>query len=125
VLNIDLKAFKVNKGFLAQAKKENRVSRVCAAQGVKEHGFSVRQDALVHAGRIPISVLHPRGFGGTRSLRCSGTFSNPHEFYARSLSGFYEEQFECALLETERFRRREATVISAAIAPKESMQYRK
>jgi hypothetical protein len=126
VLDIDLTDFTVTKGFLAQAKKIEPAEYVPP----KELSSMVSQCEKM-LQYTPDAFLFLYSISGVSVVPAisvvSGTFSNPHEFYARSLSRFYEEHFECfigdraisapnpQMLETlrERFRARKLSYLSA------------
>jgi hypothetical protein len=93
VLSINLPEFKVNKGFLAQAKlveprtalptsEFERMKAQCEqmlAQTPDSFVFLYSRDGVTVVPAISIVSSEPR---------------NPHELYSRSISRFYEEHFE-------------------------------
>jgi len=94
VLDIQLPAFKVRKGFLAQAKivepfevmDRDDVGRMLAqCRRMLDH---TSDSFLFVYSRIGIKVVPAISV-------VSASSSNPHDLYARSLSRFYEEHFEC------------------------------
>jgi hypothetical protein len=126
VLNIDLPDFSIDKGFLAQAKiiepkesiAQNEINRMVSQC---ERMLRYTPDAFLFLYSLQgISVVPAVSI-------VSAHFANPHEFYARSISRFYEEHFECfvgdraisspdpEMLETlrERFRARALLSLSA------------
>jgi hypothetical protein len=93
VLSIDLPEFKVKKGFLAQAKlvepretmpkgEFERMKAQCElmlAQTPDSFLFLYSRDGVTIVPAVSVVSSEPR---------------NPHEFYSRSVSRFYEEHFE-------------------------------
>jgi hypothetical protein len=100
VLNIDLEDYKVNKGFLAQAKTIEPRVRVPPAEIQRmvvqcEQMLSHTPDSFLFLySTLGIFVVPAVSIVG-------GHFSNPHDLYARSLSRFYEEHFECFIGDRE------------------------
>lgn len=100
VLNINLEDFKVSKGFLAQAKMIEPHVSIPA----RDIGRMVAQ-CEVMLRHSPDSFLFLYSMEGIFVVPAvsvvGGRFSNPHELYARSLSRFYEEHFECFIGDRE------------------------
>ena len=97
VVDINVRQFKVNKGFLAQAKlieptghMPSQEWRRMVEQCDRMLGYS--SDAFVFLYSIEgISVVPAIAVVGADS----NSVRNPHELYPRSLTSFYEAHFEC------------------------------
>jgi len=94
VISINLPDYSANKGFLAQAKMVEAdawVSRGEIARMVSQCDLMLQYtpDAFLFLYALEgISVVPAISV-------VSSHFNNPHELYARSISRFYEEHFEC------------------------------
>jgi len=94
VLNIDLEDYKVRKGFLAQAKIIEPDVRVAPAD--IERMVVQCEQMLRHTPDSFLFLYSMQGISVVPAVSVLGSpFSNPHDLYARSLSRFYEEHFEC------------------------------
>ncbi|UYN95209.1 MAG: hypothetical protein KIT25_24900 [Enhydrobacter sp.] len=94
VLSISLPGYKVNKGFLAQAKMIEPSERLPPG----EFGRLQRQcEGMLSSSPDSFVFLYSRsGITIVPALAVLSTISrNPHDLYSRSLSRFYEEHFEC------------------------------
>jgi len=94
VLDIDLEDFKVKKGFLAQGKRVEPhdpvpISEIRRMVAQCDQMLQYTPDAFLFLYSIHGASVVPA------VAIVSGHFSNPHDLYARSLSRFYEEHFEC------------------------------
>ena len=94
VLSIDLAEFKVNKGFLAQAKMVDAKS---SFQPSEYDRMKSQCEKMLQ--RTPDSFLFLYARDGITvvpaiAVVSSQTSRNPHEFYSRSITRFYEEHFE-------------------------------
>jgi len=93
VLSVNLPGFIVQKGFLAQAKLIE-----------PNHGFSrdeferLKEQCALMLKLTPDSFIFLYSKGGVAVIPAISVVSseprNPHEFYSRSISRFYEEHFE-------------------------------
>jgi len=133
VLSMGLPDFEVNKGFLAQAKMiepEDRVARNEINRMVAQCEQMLRYtpDAFLFLYSLEgISIVPAISV-------VSAHFLNPHELYARSISRFYEEHFECfigdraistpdrAMLDALRERFRARTLLSLSARQTETVQ---
>lgn len=126
VLDIELEDFNVRKGFLAQSKKAEPFDRVPNSE--LRRMVAQCEQMLRYTPDAFLFLYSIRGVSVVPALSVvSGRFSNPHELYARSLSRFYEEHFECfigdraisapdpEMLETlrEQFRARKLSYVAA------------
>lgn len=94
MLNIDLEDYKVSKGFLAQAKTIDPHARVPPAD--IERMVVQCEQMLSHTPDSFLFLYSMQGIFVVPAVSVvGGRFSNPHDLYARSLSRFYEEHFEC------------------------------
>jgi hypothetical protein len=99
-LNIDLEDFKVSKGFLAQAKKVEPEDYV--RPSVLQDMASQCEMMLRHTPDAFLFLYSIQGVSVVPAVSVlGGTFDNPHELYARSLTRFYEEHFECFIGDRE------------------------
>ena len=95
VLEIDLPRYAVKKGFLAQAKM------IEPGVGVKNSDWErmrLQCDRMLRLS--PVSYLFVYSVAGTVVVLAAAIVSsaepvNPHKFYSRRLSRFFEEHFEC------------------------------
>ena len=126
VLDIDLEDFKVQKGFLAQAKRIERTDYMRESERARLLGQCNRM--LEHTSDAFVFLYSIDGVSVVPAVSVvSASFANPHELYARSLRGFYEAHFECfigdrdisvpepVMLESlrERFRLRQLSYLQA------------
>ncbi len=94
VLDINLKDFRVKKGFLAQAKRIEPSASVRKSD--LQRMKSQCELMLQHSPDSFLFLYSIRGVSVVPALSVvSGTFKNPHELYARNLKRFYEDHFEC------------------------------
>lgn len=94
VLNIDLEDYRVNKGFLAQAKTVE--PRMWVPPAEIERMVAQCEQMLSHTPDSFLFLYSIQGIFVVPAVSVvGGRFSNPHDLYARSLSRFYEEHFEC------------------------------
>ncbi|MCL4799148.1 MAG: hypothetical protein KJ025_06145 [Burkholderiales bacterium] len=93
VLSIDLPAFTVKKGFLAQAKLIEPGGWVS-----KDEFERMKAQCERMLSRTPDSFVFLYARAGVTIVPAISILSsercNPHEFYSRSISRFYEEHFE-------------------------------
>ncbi len=93
VLSIDLDDFKVQKGFLAQAKMVESTASIPRSEYER---MKKECDLMLH--RTPDSFLFLYARDEIAVVPAvpvvSSQLRNPHEFYSRSISRFYEEHFE-------------------------------
>lgn len=93
VLSIDLPEFKVRKGFLAQAKM---IEPDASMRSRDYERMKVQCDKMLN--RTPASFIFLYARDAITVVPALSVVSspprNPHEFYARSISRFYEEHFE-------------------------------
>jgi hypothetical protein len=95
VLDISLPRYAVKKGFLAQAKMIEPEEPV---RGQDWERMRVQCDRMLRLS--PVSYLFVYSLSGTVVVPAAAIVSssepvNPHEFYSRRLSRFFEEHFEC------------------------------
>jgi hypothetical protein len=100
VLNIDLEDFRVSKGFLPQAKTIE--PRVWVPAAETQRMVVQCEQMLRHTPDSFLFLYSMRGISVVPAVSVvGGRFSNPNELYARSLSRFYEEHFECFIGDRE------------------------
>jgi len=94
VLSIEFPGFHVNKGFLAQAKLIEPLDSLPKTQFDR---MKVQCELML--AQTPDSFLFLYSRNGVTVVPAvsiaSSDARNPHEFYSRSVSRFYEEHFEC------------------------------